>query len=39
MELALSTVAVVIAVTVVVGILGYLIDRTTEREVRGGSRR
>lgn len=39
MELALTTVAVVIGVTVVVGILGYVIDRSTEREVRGGSRR
>jgi hypothetical protein len=42
MQLALTVVAIVIAVTVAMGIVGVLIDRGTERHVntpgkRGGS--
>ena len=42
MQLALTVVAVVIAVTVAMGVVGVLIDRSTERHVntpgkRGGT--
>ena len=38
MELALSVVAVVIAVTLVVAVIGVLIDRGTERHINQGDR-
>ena len=38
MQLALTVVAIVIAVTVVVAIVGILIDRGTERHANRGDR-
>jgi hypothetical protein len=38
MQLALTVVSIVLGVTVVVGIVGYLIDRSAERHERRGER-
>jgi hypothetical protein len=38
MQLALTVVAVVVLVTVAMGVVGYIIDRSTERPVEKGDR-
>jgi len=38
MTLALTVVAIVVLVTVAMGVVGYLIDRSTERHVDRGDR-
>ena len=38
MTLALTVVAIVVLVTIAMGVVGYLIDRSTERHVDRGDR-
>ena len=38
MQLAFTVVSIVLAVTVVMGVIGYLIDRSAERHERKGDR-